>query len=96
MVVDDLSVVSIAFAELENEPPWPVDDHRPLATAIAAELVQTNGLEGRNLIQRANRIEKLQSRHSFRTVKARKPADSIFRKALGGPVLPCLDHEGLA
>jgi hypothetical protein len=45
MVIDDLNLVSVTFAEFKTDTPAIVDRHRPLALAIALELVKTDAFQ---------------------------------------------------
>ena len=60
LVVNDLDLVSVAFAKLETDAPALIDRHRPLAFAVAFQLVQPDASQWAQVVQRFRRIERQQ------------------------------------
>lgn len=58
VIIDDSDLMGVSVLELKTDPPWPADCHRPLAFAVAGQLVQTKALERTQIGERRGRIER--------------------------------------
>jgi hypothetical protein len=93
MIVDYFDFVSIAFAELEANPPRPVNGHRPLAFAITPKLVKPNAFERTQVVQSFGNVQGKQQIHRRLHIE---PAELIrpfaFPHLPGHGIAPRPDH----
>lgn len=74
MIVDNVHVIGVALAELETNPPWAVDGHRPLPPAITLQLVKPHALQRTQLLKRFGDVQGEQQIYSCLDVQATEPA----------------------
>src|SRR4051812_18192503 len=95
MVVDDFHVPRIAILEFETDTPRTVYSHRPLSATIARQLVQSDGFQWTQIIQRSGSVEHGKQFHCSVAVQSAEPAFAFFRKSPRLAVPPRLYHRSI-
>ena len=91
VVIDYFNIPSIAVLEPETDPPGAVYRHRPQSFSITGELVQSNGPQRAEVVQRSSCVEDSQQFQGFFLVDARE-----FRLAVQESVLcQAISRHGL-
>ncbi len=70
MIVDDLNVPGIAILEPEADAPRAIDRHGPQSFSITGKLVQSNGSQRAEVVQRSSCVEDSEQFQGFVLINA--------------------------
>ena len=94
VVINYLNIFGVAVAEAEDQPPWSIDCHRPLALTVTDQRMEADRFERRNIVERPRGLQNFQPRHRFGDIHTAELRFAVAGETFGRPVGETHNHWG--
>ena len=95
MIIDYFNIMRVAVLEPENQSPRAIDRYRPLPLPFAAQSMEADRVEWRNIVERTRRPQYLQPRKRLGAIHPAELRFAVNGKSLGRTVGITCDHTKL-